>query len=68
MVVALPWQVELTNSPTAMGVVAAAQMVPIVAFTLVGGVASDRIDRRKVFVAADHPGARRRRGRSRTHG
>ena len=29
MVVALPWQVyELTNSPTAMGIVGAAQMVP----------------------------------------
>ena len=53
MVVALPWQVyELTNSPTTMGVVGA-QMVPIFAFTLVGGVASDRIDRRKVIVAAD---------------
>jgi MFS family permease len=54
MVVALPWQVyELTNSPTAMGVVGAVQMVPILAFTLVGGVASDRIDRRRVFVVAD---------------
>jgi MFS family permease len=54
MVVALPWQVyELTNSPTAMGVIAAAQLIPIFAFTLFGGVASDRIDRRKVLVAAD---------------
>ena len=54
MVVALPWQVyELTNSTTAMGVVGAAQMVPIFVFTLFGGVASDRIDRRKVILASE---------------
>jgi hypothetical protein len=54
MVVALPWQVyELTDSPTAMGVVGAAQMVPIFAFTLVGGVASDRFDRRNVILASE---------------
>ena len=54
MVVALPWQVyELTNSPTAMGIVGAAQMVPIFAFTLLGGVMSDRIDRRKVILASE---------------
>jgi DHA3 family tetracycline resistance protein-like MFS transporter len=54
MIVALPWQVyELTNSPTAMGIVGAAQMVPIFAFTLFGGVASDRFDRRKVILASE---------------
>lgn len=54
MVVALPWQVyELTNSPTAMGIVGAAQMVPIFAFTLFGGVASDRVDRRKVILVSE---------------
>ncbi|HZB23659.1 MAG TPA: MFS transporter [Gaiellaceae bacterium] len=54
MVVALPWQVyELTNSPTAMGIVGAAQMVPIFAFTLVGGVASDRLDRRTVILVSE---------------
>ena len=54
MVVALPWQVyELTNSPTTMGLVGALQMIPIFAFTLLGGVASDRIDRRRVILAAD---------------
>ena len=54
MVVALPWQVyELTNSPTTMGLVGALQMIPIFAFTLLGGVASDRIDRRRVIIAAD---------------
>ena len=54
MVVALPWQVyELTNSPATMGLVGALQMIPIFAFTLFGGVASDRVDRRKVIIAAD---------------
>jgi MFS family permease len=54
MVVALPWQVyELTNSPTTMGIVGALQMIPIFAFTLLGGVASDRVDRRRVIIAAD---------------
>jgi MFS family permease len=54
MLVALPWQVyELTNSPTAMGIVGAAQMVPIFAFTLIGGVASDRFDRKKVILASE---------------
>ncbi len=54
MVVALPWQVyDLTNSPTTMGVVGALQMIPIFAFTLLGGVASDRVDRRKVIIVSD---------------
>src|SRR5918994_3482284 len=56
MVVALPWQVyELTNSPTAMGIVGAAQMVPIFAFTLVGGVASDRLHRRAGILVSQTP-------------
>jgi DHA3 family tetracycline resistance protein-like MFS transporter len=54
MVVALPWQVyELTNSPTAMGVVGALQIAPIFVFTLLGGVVSDRFDRRKVILASE---------------
>ena len=54
MVVALPWQVyELTNSPTAMGLVGALQLAPIFVFTLLGGVASDRFDRRKVILVSE---------------
>jgi DHA3 family tetracycline resistance protein-like MFS transporter len=54
MVVALPWQVyELTNSPTAMGIVGALQFAPIFVFTLFGGVASDRFDRRKVILVSE---------------
>ena len=54
MVVALPWQVyELSNSPAAMGVVGAIETASIFVFVLVGGVASDRVERKRVMIAAD---------------
>ena len=54
MFVALPWQVyELSNSPSAMGLVGALQTGAILAFVLVGGVASDRFERKRVIVVAD---------------
>jgi len=54
MVVALPWQVyELSNSPAAMGVVGAIQTASIFVFVLLGGVASDRIERKRVMIASD---------------
>lgn len=52
--VAIAWQVyELSNTPTAMSVVGIAMTVPTIVFLLLGGVASDRFDRRRVMVAAD---------------
>jgi MFS family permease len=52
--VAVAWQVyELSNAPTALSVVGIAMTVPTIVFLLIGGVASDRFDRRKVMVAAD---------------
>jgi len=52
--VAVAWQVyELSNAPTAMSVVGIAMTVPTIVFLLIGGVASDRFDRRKVMIAAD---------------
>jgi MFS family permease len=52
--VAVAWQVyELSNTPTAMSVVGIAMTVPTILFLLLGGVASDRFDRRLVMVAAD---------------
>ena len=54
MTVALPWQVyELTDSPAAMGVVGALQTASILTFVLFGGVAADRIERKKVIIVAD---------------
>ena len=50
--VALAWQVyELSNTPTAMSVVGIAMTVPTILFLLLGGVASDRFDRRRIMLA-----------------
>ena len=53
-IVAIAWQVyELSNSPTAMGLVGGLQTAAILAFVLLGGVASDRFERKKVIIVAD---------------
>ena len=52
--VALAWQVyALSNGPGAMGVVGVAMTVPHVLCLLLGGVLSDRLERRKLMVLAD---------------
>jgi MFS family permease len=52
--VALAWQVyALSNVPTALSAVMLAMSVPHVLLLLVGGVVSDRFDRRRVMLAAD---------------
>jgi DHA3 family tetracycline resistance protein-like MFS transporter len=52
--VALAWQVySLSDAPTALSVVGIAMTVPTIAFLLIGGVASDRLDRRSILIAAD---------------
>lgn len=52
--VALAWQVyELSNAPTAMSVVGVSWSLPMVVFLLLGGVVSDRFDRRSVMIASD---------------
>jgi DHA3 family tetracycline resistance protein-like MFS transporter len=52
--VALAWQVyALSDAPTAMGVVKKTMTVPTIAALLLGGIASDRLDRRRVLLAAD---------------
>ncbi len=52
--VAIVWQVyELSDVPTAMSIVGIAMTVPTILFLLVGGVASDRFDRKLLMVAAD---------------
>jgi MFS family permease len=53
-IVAMAWQIyALSNTPTALAVVGIAMTVPTIAFLLVGGVVSDRFDRRRVMLAAD---------------
>jgi DHA3 family tetracycline resistance protein-like MFS transporter len=52
--VAVAWQVyALTDDPTALSLVGLAWSAGMVAFLLLGGVASDRLDRRHVMIASD---------------
>lgn len=51
-VVAINWHVYLlTKSPLALGFVGLTRVVPIIAFSLWGGVVADRQDRRRVMIA-----------------
>jgi MFS family permease len=53
-IVALAWQVyQLSDAPTAMGFVGVAMTVPTIVFLLIGGALSDRLDRRRLMLAAD---------------
>ena len=53
-VVAIAWQVyELSDSPTALSLVGVAWTLPLGLFVLLGGVVSDRFERRRIMVAAD---------------
>ena len=52
--VALAWQVyELEDAPSALAAVGIASTVPLVLFTLFGGLLTDRLDRRKVLIASN---------------
>jgi Transmembrane secretion effector len=53
-IVALAWQVyELSNTPTALSIVGVAWTLPVAGFVLVGGIVTDRVERRRVMIAAD---------------
>jgi MFS family permease len=52
--VAMAWQVyALSNAPSALAMVGIAMTIPTIALLLVGGVVSDRFDRRRIMLAAD---------------
>ena len=52
--VALAWQVyDLSGSPTALSVVGVAWTLPLALFVLLGGVVTDRVERRRVMIGAD---------------
>jgi MFS family permease len=54
LLVALAWQAyQLSNRPAAMSLIGVALTVPQVVLVLVGGVVSDRLERRKVMLVAD---------------
>jgi MFS family permease len=51
--VAIAWQAfDLWNTPNALALVGVAETIPLMAFVLVGGVFSDRFERRKVLIAS----------------
>ncbi len=53
-VVALAWQVyALSDSPTALSLVGVAWTLPVGIFVLLGGVVSDRVERRRIMIGAD---------------
>lgn len=50
-VAALHWQIySLTQSPVALGAVGLVRIIPIILFSLIGGVAADTYDRRRVLL------------------
>ncbi|MGH2456701.1 MAG: MFS transporter [Candidatus Limnocylindria bacterium] len=52
--VALAWQVyEISNVPTALSLVGVAWTLPLILFLLLGGVFTDRYDRRWLMIGAD---------------
>ena len=52
--IAIAWEsYVLWNAPAALSIVGIAMTVPTIAFLLLGGVLSDRYDRRKVMACAD---------------
>jgi DHA3 family tetracycline resistance protein-like MFS transporter len=52
--VAMAWQVyALSNAPTALAMVGIAMTVPTITLLLLGGIVTDRFDRRRVLLAAD---------------
>jgi DHA3 family tetracycline resistance protein-like MFS transporter len=52
--IAIAWQsYELSNLPSAFALVSLAWSLPMVLFLLVGGLASDRFDRRNVMIVSD---------------
>ncbi|MPZ68646.1 MAG: MFS transporter [Actinobacteria bacterium] len=52
--IAVAWQAyELSNSPTALSLVGLSQSIPLLAFILLGGVLSDRFERRRLMIVAD---------------
>jgi MFS family permease len=53
-VVAMAWQVyDLDNDPVALSIVGTSWTLGMAAFLLTGGVVTDRVDRRRVLIAAD---------------
>lgn len=50
-IVAVAWQIyEMTRNPAALGLIGVANFLPIILFSLIGGVVVDKVDRRKLLI------------------
>lgn len=50
-IVAVAWQVyELTSNPASLGLIGVANFLPIIFFSLIGGLAADKVDRKKLLI------------------
>lgn len=49
--VAIAWQVyELTHNPASLGLIGLANFLPILCFSLIGGLTADKVDRKKLLI------------------
>lgn len=52
-IVAVAWQVyELTRNPASLGLIGVANFLPILLFSLIGGLVADKVNRKKLLVAS----------------
>src|SRR5690348_2517827 len=52
-IVAVAWQIyELTHNPASLGLVGLANFLPILLFSLIGGLVADKVDRKKLIILA----------------
>ena len=50
-VVAVAWQVyEMTRNPASLGLIGLANFLPIILFSLIGGLVADKVDRKKLLI------------------
>lgn len=51
--VAIAWQVyEMTRNPASLGLIGLANFLPIIVFSLIGGLVADKIDRKKLLIVS----------------
>lgn len=51
--VAVAWQVyEMTRNPASLGLIGLANFLPIILFSLIGGLVADKVDRKKLLIFA----------------
>ncbi len=52
-VVATSWQVyEITRNPVSLGLIGVANFLPILLFSLIGGLVADKVDRKKLLISS----------------